>query len=220
MSISGMASGTATRRESAKRETREALIAAALAEFAEHGLDAPSLDAICARAGFTRGAFYVHFRDRDDLMVGVLETALGAFLDAMIASGGEADDLERTVDRFAEAITLLSSGDGAALAVAPGPFAGVQVAQLLEGVRRSSRLREGFVGSLRGAVVRLIEVTKRGQAANAVRRDVDPGQVASLLVASALGVLVAREAGMPLDPPALRRAVLLLLAGPPRGPTA
>ena len=138
----------------------------------------------------------------------------------MIASGGEADDLERTVDRFAEAITLLSSGDGAALAVAPGPFAGVQVAQLLEGVRRSSRLREGFVGSLRGAVVRLIEVTKRGQAANAVRRDVDPGQVASLLVASALGVLVAREAGMPLDPPALRRAVLLLLAGPPRGPTA
>ena len=84
-----MASGTATRRESAKRETREALIAAALAEFAEHGLAAPSLDAICARAGFTRGAFYVHFRDRDDLMVGVLETALGAFLDAMIATAAE-----------------------------------------------------------------------------------------------------------------------------------
>ena len=61
-----MAEPTRRRRET-KQETREALISAALAEFAEHGFDAPSLDAICARAGYTRGAFYVHFRDRSDL---------------------------------------------------------------------------------------------------------------------------------------------------------
>ena len=56
--------------QAAKQETREALLQAAMAEFAEKGLDLPSLDAICARAGFTRGAFYVHFRDREELVGG------------------------------------------------------------------------------------------------------------------------------------------------------
>src|SRR5688500_7521180 len=74
-------------REQAKAETREALTMAALAEFAEHGLDTPSLDAICARAGYTRGAFYVHFKDRDDLIAAVMEHVTSAFIDAMIATG-------------------------------------------------------------------------------------------------------------------------------------
>ena len=52
-----------TRRDAAKKETRSALIRAALKLFHEEGFDGPSLDAICARAGYTRGAFYVHFKD-------------------------------------------------------------------------------------------------------------------------------------------------------------
>src|SRR5688572_8533736 len=75
------------RRRETKQETREALIRAALAAFAEHGFDAPSLDAICARAGYTRGAFYVHFRDRSDLMVAVIEHAMTVFMDTIIATG-------------------------------------------------------------------------------------------------------------------------------------
>ena len=53
-------------RDLAKQETREALIQAGMDAFSEEGVDLPSLDAICARAGFTRGAFYVHFKDRED----------------------------------------------------------------------------------------------------------------------------------------------------------
>ena len=67
-------------RKLAMAETREALIQAGLAEFAERGFDAPSLDKICARAGFTRGAFYVHFENREDFLVAVMESRLGAFL--------------------------------------------------------------------------------------------------------------------------------------------
>src|SRR5215212_2654399 len=80
---SGPASQPSTR-EQAKAETREALIMAALDEFAAHGLEAPSLDAICARAGYTRGAFYVHFKDRGDLLIAVVEHALTHFMDSVI----------------------------------------------------------------------------------------------------------------------------------------
>ena len=60
-------------RELTKQETREALLRAGMELFAEQGLDVPSLDALCARAGFTRGAFYVHFADREEFIVAVME---------------------------------------------------------------------------------------------------------------------------------------------------
>src|SRR5512138_9274 len=91
-------------RAETKEATRQALLIAGLAELVEHGLDAPSLDAICARAGYTRGAFYVHFRDRTDLLVAVVEHAMSGFIDAVIASGDEGHDLEHTIDRFAAAV--------------------------------------------------------------------------------------------------------------------
>ena len=189
-------------RADAKQETREALIAAALAEIAEHGLDAPSLDAICARAGYTRGAFYVHFKDRADLLAAVVEHAMTVFMDAVIASGGEGHDLERTIDRFATAV---------ADAALPLP-AGVPFARVLEAVTRDPKLKAGFTTLLAGAAARLAAIATEGQRADAIRADVDPLQVGSVLVLLALGVTVAFDVELPIAPAALRDTVLKLLA--------
>ena len=202
------------RRSEAKQETREALIAAALAEFAEHGLDAPSLDAICARAGYTRGAFYVHFRDRADLLVAVVEHAMTVFMDAVIASGGEGHDLERTIDRFAAAVAG-SIGAGASRERTSLPLpAGVSFARVLEGVTRDPRLKAGFTALLAGATARLAAITSAGQDADAIRKDVDATQTGAVLVLVALGIMVALDVGLPLAPDALRDTVLRLLAKP------
>src|SRR5512138_341880 len=91
-------------RAETKEATRQALLIAGLAELVEHGLDSPSLDSICARAGYTRGAFYVHFKDRDDFLIAVMTTALEGFLDAIIATGDAALDLEKTVALFVAAV--------------------------------------------------------------------------------------------------------------------
>jgi len=198
-------------RAESKQETREALIAAALAEFAEHGLDAPSLDAICARAGFTRGAFYVHFRDRGDLLVAVVEHAMKSFIDAVIASGGAGHDLERTIDRFAAAVGASAGHDGDASPRLPLP-ANVPFARVLEGVARDPRLRAGFETLLAGASARLGVVTAEGQAAGAIRADVGGAEVGAILVLVALGIMVARDVGLPLDPERMRATVLRLLA--------
>jgi TetR/AcrR family transcriptional regulator, transcriptional repressor for nem operon len=208
------------RRSESKQETREALIAAALAEFAEHGLDAPSLDAICARAGYTRGAFYVHFRDRGDLLVAVVEHAMTVFMDAVIATGGAGHDLERTIDRFAGAVAgslgVGTAGDRPAL---PLP-AGVSFARVLEGVMREPRLKSGLQMLLAGAAERLAAITTEGQRAGTIRDDVDAQPAAQILLIVALGIMVALDVGLPLDPLVLRDAVLRLLAARPGGGSA
>jgi AcrR family transcriptional regulator len=198
-------------RERSKGATREALIEAAVAEFSERGLDAPSLDAICARAGFTRGAFYVHFRNREELVAAVVQRALGAFFDAIIATGDGPHDLERTVRRFEEAVvgisTLRLPGRGGGDAPAGVPFH-----RLVEACERSPALRAQLVRLLREAVERVAKTAGAGQAAATVRADVDAEALASLLVTLALGFVAALDAGLPFDPPAARRAVLALLA--------
>jgi AcrR family transcriptional regulator len=56
---------TSRRREA----TRQKLLDAAAQVFAEEGLDAASVEAICERAGFTRGAFYSNFETKDELFL-------------------------------------------------------------------------------------------------------------------------------------------------------
>src|SRR6266404_4262302 len=201
-------------RATSKQETREALIAAALTEFVAHGIDTPSLDAICARAGYTRGAFYVHFRDREALMAAVVERVMGGFLEAIIARGEAAHELEHTIARFADAVahTIRGARSEGAL-VLPLPES-VPFARILEAVTRRPELRASFRALLERAVAGIAEVTSHGQRAGSVRDDVEAPQVGALLVLIALGVLVALDTGMALDPAALRRTALALLGVP------
>lgn len=56
-----------------RRETRARLFDAAMEVFAEFGLQGASVERICSRAGFTRGAFYSNFSSKEELFVAALE---------------------------------------------------------------------------------------------------------------------------------------------------
>jgi AcrR family transcriptional regulator len=199
-------------REVTKRETRDALLRAGIEEFAERGFDVPSLDAICARAGKTRGAFYVHFRDRDDFVVAVMERVLGDFLDAIIATGDRARDLEETVHRFAGAVEAqLSGGDALLGALGPTP-ADVPLHRLLEASARSPLLRERFAALLEEAIERVTAAAQAAQSAHTLRAGVDVEQLGALLVALALGATCALELGVAVDPARASETLLALLA--------
>jgi len=58
-------------------------------------LDTPSLDDICDRAGFTRGAFYVHFADREALLVAVMDHVGESFVPGSVHSEAEPPEHER-----------------------------------------------------------------------------------------------------------------------------
>ncbi|MER7170525.1 TetR/AcrR family transcriptional regulator [Streptomyces mesophilus] len=62
-----------TSRDRRRRETRVALLDAADEVFRELGYTRASIDAIAARAGFTKGAVYAHFPSKDDLFLTVAQ---------------------------------------------------------------------------------------------------------------------------------------------------
>ena len=62
-----------TRQEQRKAETRDDLVRAAGEVFVERGFHAASLQQVARRAGFTTGAIYGHFRNKDELFLAVFE---------------------------------------------------------------------------------------------------------------------------------------------------
>jgi AcrR family transcriptional regulator len=191
----GYQSGVRTR---AKKETRDALVSAALSLFAEKGLDAPSIDEICARAGYSRGAFYAHFGDRDALMVAAMRSRRRATFDALLRMLGD----EMTVPALLELLaSLVESGSFP-------PRAGVRSPEFLQACRRSKELRRAQLELLDETTQRLADIARRDQSAGVLRRDIDPNAFASLLVVLEAGVELMADLGWTYDV----RAVAKLLS--------
>jgi AcrR family transcriptional regulator len=177
--------GRRSRAES-KRATREALLKAGLAELVEHGLDTPSLDAICARAGFTRGAFYVHFKDRDDFLIAVTDWVLSSVIDALVGVEGETD-LGEVIQRF---VAYATRNDAGAFPIATH--------RVFEAIARSEQLRRRFDGVIAEAAERLGKVIERQQSNGGLRRGLDGRSIAYMVIAMGVGATSLRDAGVQL----------------------
>ena len=66
-----------------RENTRTRLLDAAAQMFAEEGIDASSVEAICERAGFTRGAFYSNFASKEELFLALCERSADTTLRAV-----------------------------------------------------------------------------------------------------------------------------------------
>lgn len=188
--------------------TRDALVAAATAEMAEKGIDGASLDAICARAGFTRGAFYVHFRDRDDLVVAVVERVLErTHADLQLGDTDTTPDVRTIIPRFAARIR---EGNSAAVGTPAWRFR-----HTLAACSRIPALRERYVALQRTAVEGVRAAVSAGQEAGAIRSDLEANAVAEILVMVSLGINAALELNMPFDLNAGAKALEQLIAPRP-----
>ena len=178
-------------RQEAKRETREALVRAGMSLFSEEGVDVPSLDAICARAGFTRGAFYVHFRNRDDFLAAVIDRVLTDFVDTVTARGQSERDLVDTVDRF---LQLAAQGKVPLVA-----HQRLVMHLMAGGVQRADKMRARFKVLVEVALARLANAAEEGRAAGAVKTEVAPDLVAIWLAAAAVGLTTLLHLGIEVD---------------------
>lgn len=200
-------------RAQAKEASRDALVRAACALFAEQGFDGPSLDAVCARAGYTRGAFYVHFADREALVAAAMERWLSGWVRTIVVTGDPGGDLARSVQAFIAAVGEARAGRGD-----PERAEGIrQLGRLLDGAQRSEQARARLVDVLGSARRLLTAVVAAGQRAGAVRADVPPAGLAAMLVSTVLGVLTAVEVDPDWPLAAAEEAALALLR--PTDPT-
>jgi AcrR family transcriptional regulator len=61
-----------------RAQTRDRLLVAATHVFAERGVIGASVEEICEAAGFTRGAFYSNFADKDALVLALIEQSIAS----------------------------------------------------------------------------------------------------------------------------------------------
>ena len=67
-------------REEQSAARRDAILAAALDEFAARGFAAARLDDVAKRAGVAKGTIYLHFRDKDALFQEIIRSLMGPFV--------------------------------------------------------------------------------------------------------------------------------------------
>jgi AcrR family transcriptional regulator len=196
-----------------RAETVERLLDAALETFAEIGFAAASVEDICRRGGFTRGAFYSSFRTKDELFGALFarETArnLARAEQQLAGIEQEADPVTAAVERCLSTFR------------ADRTWVLVHTEYRLHAARHpeaAAALRE-HSSALRTRLTQLIE-TAAGRAG--VRLALPAGELARIVVALHDGVVITQiPEELPDDPgsPALERTALLLLLSAAARPT-
>lgn len=103
-----------------RRDTRQRLIAAAYEVFTERGIRDSPVEAICERAGFTRGAFYSNFATKEELFLALFQDENDSRVDRMRATLAEveqrqvvhdADSLHRLLSEVARVFSEIYAAD-------------------------------------------------------------------------------------------------------------
>ena len=151
------------------------LLRAAEAEFAEHGLAAAKIEAITARAGVSKGAFYLHFSSKEDCFRLIVESFLARFatcieLPAELVQSPPRD-LRELVDRMLShdlAILEVCWQNRGLLRMLLDGGGGTPHAYLVEEFRERTRTQSE-------------EWMQRGMDQGLYRHDIDPKVVSSLV---------------------------------------
>jgi len=177
-----MAKPTKSRRKRQPDVTRERLLQAAFQEIYRRGFQGASLESILEQAGVTKGALYHHFPDKTELGYAVVEDVVKDLLLARwlgLLEQQPGDPLSAFQGMLRQRVAELRPHE--IELGCPLNNLGQEMSPLDEGFRR--RVAATFELWTSGFAA----VLKQGQKEGSVRRDIDPGQVATFLVAAIEG---------------------------------
>ena len=167
------------RRTRDPERTRERLLQAAFREIHRSGFQSASIDAILAATNVTKGALYHHFESKEALGYAVVEEKIAKlthdrWLRPMQSEGDAIDILIGVVRRIPDSPQDVRAG-------CPLLLLSQEMSPLDEQFRK--RLERLFFAWQQG----IATVLRRGQAQGTVRRDLNPDETASFLVAMVEG---------------------------------
>lgn len=152
---------------------REEILDAALAHFAETGYDRASVREVARLAGLTQAGLLYHFSTKEDLFLAVMQRRDDRLDDAV------ATEHTRPIDRLVNAVDR-NSGE-------PG-LVRLFVALSAESVESEGAARTFFADRYEWLRGELSNDVRARQAAGELASDLDPDDVASLLIAVADGL--------------------------------
>ena len=175
----GMLAAREKQRVRDPERTRERLLQAAFREVHRSGFQSASIDTILAATKVTKGALYHHFKSKEDLGYAVIEEKIAKltsdrWLRPMLTDGEAIDILIGVVRRIPDRPQDVRAG-------CPLLLLSQEMSPLDEQFRK--RLERIFVDWQEG-IARLL---RRGQAQGTVRRDLNPNEAASFLIATVEG---------------------------------
>lgn len=94
-----------------REETRARLLDGAYEAFCEVGFQAATIEDISARAGFTRGAFYSNFQDKDELLLALWSRTIERTTIALRRGVAESNASSTPLDDLIESLIVLRSAD-------------------------------------------------------------------------------------------------------------
>lgn len=185
-------------------ENHEAVIAAAARLFKAHGIDGVSVPELMAEAGLTHGAFYGHFKSKEDLAVAACERAFLEKRDLYAdIRNRHAGDKRAALEEFVTRYTTRVHRDQ--------PSLGCPVAALAEDASR-----DGAKGPIRRSFAAGLELMVEGlQSILGPRNKSGRREEALADVATLVGALVLSRAtkGQPISEEILEAAKKAVLEG-------
>jgi len=167
----------------APEATRRKILDAAFAEIYKNGFQGASLNHILEVAGLTKGAFFYHFAGKQELGYAVVEEMIAPlleqrWLDAIEDSDDPLTDIKRSFRHFVKA----SVKSRTFLLGCPLNNLAQEMSPLDEGFRK--RINHIYARWRRRYAAALAAGIKTGK----VRKDIDPQQVAALVIAAQMGI--------------------------------
>ena len=161
--------------------TRDAMLAAAFDEMHRSGFRGASLETILARSGVTKGAMYHHFADKEALGHAVIDDVIATIMREKWQL--PLQQAENPIDALIAIVRSTSVEPELLARGCPLNNMSQEMAPLDEGFRKRTAT---LFGDWRQAVAAALT---RGQRRGLVRKDIDPDEIATFLIAAYEGYL-------------------------------
>jgi AcrR family transcriptional regulator len=151
---------------------------AALGVFARSGYDRATVDEIVRQAGFSKGAFYVHFESKEDLFWAMLEERISRQQEAFRQA------VEHTQPLADNVRTILSGVFGL---LREDPQWGSLYVEFAAHASRNEKVRQRLAAMYQRWRELIVEILSASRDAGRTRKDIDLPFVATLLIATVEG---------------------------------
>lgn len=159
-------------------ETRTRILEAAVKQFSINGYNAASVDNICEQAGVSKGAFYHHFKTKQDVFLALLDGWLQTFDQAIEASRGR--PMPETFQMMTEYFPYMFESASENLPM---------FLEFLQQASRDEKVWQASVAPYRRYHRHFAALIKKGIAEGSFV-DVNPDLAARLIVSTAMGLLL------------------------------